>query len=166
MILRQIYKILFLTELILTRMALKKTVNANASTFTLVGEFSGCFSLKHVSWSFQIIPKIRELYCKSHSYSTKRKMYRLLALVILRESMHEFGRITLIPAPELNAKSNQGLPAASVALVSPVSLCSTAAPCQTSQEAGVSLTHRGHSIRLPACTKRSMSPINISAIVH
>lgn len=166
MILRQIYKILFLTGLILTRMALKKTVNANASTFTLAGECSGCFSLKHVSWSFQIIPKIRELYCKSRSYSTKRKMYRLLALVIPRDSMHEFGRRTLIPAPELNAKSNQGLPAASVALVSPVSLCTTAAPCQTSQDAGVSLTHRGHTIRLPAFTKRSMSPINVSAIVH
>lgn len=50
-----------LTGLRLIRVALKKTVNSNTSTFTFVGECSGCFSLKYTSWSFQITSQLREL---------------------------------------------------------------------------------------------------------
>lgn len=66
---------------------------------------------------------------------TNRKMYYVLALVISRERVHELRRRTLRTALELNDKSEQGLPAASVGLVSPASQCTIAALCQASQEA-------------------------------
>lgn len=43
-------------------------------------------------------------------------------------SMPEFDRSNLIAALELNDESKQGLPAASIASVSPVGLCIIAAP--------------------------------------
>lgn len=167
MILKQIYKILVLTGLMLIRMALKKTVNSNASTFTLVGECSGCFSLKHMSWSFQIIPKIRQCIASYIAALLTERCINVLALLIPGESMHEFGRRNLITALKLNDESKQGLPAASGALVSPVSLCTVAAPVPSFRGSWrASLIRRCHRIRLPAFIKISVGTINFSAILH
>lgn len=54
-------------------------------------------------------------------------MYHVVMLVIPIESMNDLGR-TLITALELTDESKQGLTAASQALVSPVILCTIAAP--------------------------------------
>lgn len=167
MILRHTYMILVLTGLMLTRVTLKKIVNSSTSTFTLAGECSGCFSLKHLIWSLLIISRIRGLYCKLHSYSSNRMMCHILALVIPGESMHELGRRNLITALKLNDKRQQGLPAVSIALVSPVSLCTaaTAVPSITGSWTA-RLVHRCHSIRLPAFIKISVGTINFSATLH